>query len=111
MTAGQKVEKIFNHEEEDMKIFREKNEALRVASTKALAYSSMMIPSIVSLSYGCYAVSACVGGLLAIAGMMDLGSLAAYLVYVRQSAMPLNQFTQQVNLSCQRWQARSGSLR
>src|SRR5699024_1666513 len=69
----------------------------RTASTKALAYSSMMIPCIVSLSYGCYAVSACAGGLLAIAGMMDLGSLAAYLVYVRQSAMPLNQFTQQVN--------------
>lgn len=97
MVAGQKVEKIFNHEEEDMKIFREKNEALRIASTKALAYSSMMIPSIVSLSYGCYAVSACTGGLLAIAGRMDLGSLAAYLVYVRQSAMPLNQFTQQIN--------------
>ena len=97
MVAGQKVEKIFNHEEEDMKVFRKKNEDLRAASTKALAYSSMMIPSIVSLSYGCYAVSACAGGLLAIAGMMDLGSLAAYLVYVRQSAMPLNQFTQQVN--------------
>ena len=97
IVAGQKVEKIFNHEEEDMKIFREKNEALRIASTKALAYSSMMIPSIVSLSYGCYAVSACTGGLLAIAGRMDLGSLAAYLVYVRQSAMPLNQFTQQIN--------------
>ena len=97
MVAGQKVEKIFNNEEEDMKIFREKNEALRIASTKALAYSSMMIPSIVSLSYGCYAVSACTGGLLAIAGRMDLGSLAAYLVYVRQSAMPLNQFTQQIN--------------
>ena len=97
MVAGQKVEKIFNHEEEDMKIFREKNEALRIASTKALAYSSMMIPSIVSLSYGCYAVSVCTGGLLAIAGRMDLGSLAAYLVYVRQSAMPLNQFTQQIN--------------
>ena len=78
-------------------MFRKKNEDLRAASTKALAYSSMMIPSIVSLSYGCYAVSACAGGLLAIAGLMDLGSLAAYLVYVRQSAMPLNQFTQQVN--------------
>ena len=97
MVAGQKVEKIFNHEEEDMKVFREKNEALRKVSTKALAYSSMMIPSIVSLSYGCYAVSACAGGLLAIAGRLDLGTLAAYLVYVRQSAMPLNQFTQQVN--------------
>lgn len=97
MTAGQKVEKVFNHEEEDLKVFREKNEALRRASTKALGYSGMMVPSIVSLSYANYAVSACVGGLLAIAGLLDLGSLAAYLVYVRQSAMPLNQFTQQVN--------------
>ena len=97
MAAGQKVEKVFNHEEEDLKTFREKNEALRRASTKAQGYSGMMIPSIVSLSYVNYAVSACVGGLLAITGMMDLGSLAAYLVYVRQSAMPLNQFTQQVN--------------
>ena len=97
MTAGQKVEKVFNHEEEDLKVFREKNEALRRASTKALGYSGMMVPSIVSLSYANYAVSACAGGLLAIAGLMDLGSLAAYLVYVRQSAMPLNQFTQQVN--------------
>ena len=97
MAAGQKVEKVFNHEEEDLKVFREKNEALRKASTKALGYSGMMVPSIVSLSYANYAVSACAGGLLVIAGLMDLGSLAAYLVYVRQSAMPLNQFTQQVN--------------
>lgn len=97
MAAGQKVEKVFNHEEEDLKVFRKKNEALRKASTKALGYSGMMVPSIVSLSYANYAVSACTGGLLAIAGLMDLGSLAAYLVYVRQSAMPLNQFTQQVN--------------
>lgn len=97
MAAGQKVEKVFNHEEEDLNVFREKNEGLRRASTKALGYSGMMVPSIVSLSYANYAVSACAGGLLAIAGLMDLGSLAAYLVYVRQSAMPLNQFTQQVN--------------
>lgn len=97
MVAGQKVEKIFNHEEEDMKVFRKKNEALRKASTKALSYSGMMIPTIVSLSYANYAVSACVGGLFALSGLMDLGGLAAYLVYVRQSAMPLNQFTQQIN--------------
>lgn len=97
MTAGQKVEKIFNHEEEDMKIFRRRNEALRQAGTRALGYSGMMVPSIVSLSYVNYAVSACVGGLMTLSGLMDLGSLAAYLVYVRQSAMPLNQFTQQVN--------------
>lgn len=57
----------------------------------------MMVPSVVSLSYANYAVSACVGGLFTLAGMFDLGSLASYLVYVRQSAMPLNQFTSQVN--------------
>ena len=56
-----------------------------------------MIPVIVSLSYLNYAVSACVGGIFTIKGIMDLGSLSAYLVYVRQSAMPLNQFTQQIN--------------
>ena len=37
------------------------------------------------------------GGLFALAGLMDIGSLASYLVYVRQSAMPINQCTQQVN--------------
>ena len=42
-------------------------------------------------------VSACVGGLFALAGLTDLGTLASYLVYVRQSAMPMNQFTQQIN--------------
>ena len=97
MVAGQKVEKIFNHEEADMKEFRRRNEALRKAATSALSYSGMMIPSVVSLSYANYAVCACVGGLFALSGLMDLGSLASYLVYVRQSAMPLNQFTQQIN--------------
>lgn len=57
----------------------------------------MMVPTIVSLSYFNFAVSACVGALFTLAGMFDLGSLASYLVYVRQSAMPLNQFTQQGN--------------
>ena len=56
-----------------------------------------MVPVVVSISYLNYAVSACVGGLFALAGLMDIGSLASYLVYVRQSAMPINQCTQQVN--------------
>ncbi len=97
MVAGQKVEKVFNHEQIDFEEFCRRNEDLRKASTSALSYSSMMVPSVVSLSYANYAVSACVGGLFTLAGMFDLGSLASYLVYVRQSAMPLNQFTSQVN--------------
>lgn len=97
MTAGQKVEKVFNHEEKDFEIFCGMNEALRKESSGALTFAGMMVPTIVSLSYVNYAVSACVGGLFTIKGLMDIGSLSAYLVYVRQSAMPLNQFTQQVN--------------
>ena len=97
MVAGAKVEKIFNHEEQDFAEFCEKNEALRQSATKAMSYSGMMVPTIVSLSYFNYAVSACVGGMFVLSGLMDLGSLASYLVYVRQSAMPMNQFTQQMN--------------
>ena len=97
MMAGQKVEMVFNHEAADFAEFSKRNEALRTSSTKALSHSAMNIPVIVSLSYFNYAVSACVGGLFALAGLTDLGTLASYLVFVRQSAMPLNQFTQQIN--------------
>lgn len=97
MVSGQKVEKVFNHEEQDFREFCRRNEALRQSSTKALSYSGMMVPTIVSLSYFNYAVSACVGGMFVLSGLMDLGSLTSYLVYVRQSAMPMNQFTQQIN--------------
>ena len=97
MVAGQKVEKVFNHEAQDYEEFCRRNEAFRAAATKALTYSGMTVPTIVSLSYINYALSACVGGLFALAGLTDLGTLASYLVYVRQSAMPMNQFTQQIN--------------
>ena len=97
MAAGQKVEKVFNHEKVDFKKFCELNETLRRESTNALTFAGMMIPNIVSLSFVNYAVSACVGGLFALSGLLDIGSLSSYLVYVRQSAMPMNQFTQQVN--------------
>ena len=97
MVAGQKVEKVFNHEKKDFEEFCRRNERLRQASTNAMAYSGLMVPVVVSISYLNYAVSACVGGLFALAGLMDIGSLASYLVYVRQSAMPINQCTQQVN--------------
>ncbi len=97
MVAGQKVEKVFNHEPQDFEEFCRRNESYRAASTKALTYSGMTVPTIVALSYVNYAFSACVGGLFALAGLTDLGTVASYLVYVRQSAMPMNQFTQQIN--------------
>ena len=97
MVAGQKVEKVFNHEQTDFEEFCRRNEALREAGTKAAGYAGMMVPTVVSLSYVNYAVSACVGGLFVLMGLTDIGSLSSYLVFVRQSAMPLNQLTQQAN--------------
>lgn len=98
MMAGQKVEKVFHHEKKDLETFGRLNEELRRESSDALTFTGMQVPVIVSLSYLNYAVSACAGGFFAINGLLDLGSLSSYLVYVRQSALPLNQFTQQINL-------------
>ncbi|WP_374042424.1 ABC transporter ATP-binding protein [uncultured Oscillibacter sp.] len=97
MTVGQKVVKVFNHEPEGLRRFREKNEELRKAGTGAQAYAATMIPAVVSISYINYAIVAVLGGYMAMAGMTDIGSLASYLVFVRQAAMPINQFTQQSN--------------
>ncbi len=97
MVAGQKVVKVFNHEEENLRAFREKNEALRKAGTGAQGYAATMIPAVVSISYVNYAIVAVLGGIMALKGMTDVGSLASYLVFVRQAAMPINQLTQQSN--------------
>ena len=97
IVTGQKVEKVFNHEPQDFEEFCRRNEAYRKAAVKALTYSGLTIPTVVSLGYVNYAVSACVGGLFALSGLTDLGTLASYLVYVRQSSMPINRFTQQIN--------------
>ena len=97
MTAGQKVVKVFHHEEASRTIFAEKNESLRRSGTGAQAYAATMIPAVVSISYINYAIVAVLGGFMAMKGLTDVGSLASYLVFVRQSAMPINQFTQQSN--------------
>ena len=97
MVAGQKVVKVFNHEKENLDKFREKNRNLQKAGQSAQGYAATMIPAVVSISYINYAVIAVVGGIMVILGWSDIGSLASYLVFVRQSAMPINQFTQQGN--------------
>ena len=97
MMAGQKVVKVFNHEGASLEQFREKNEALRRAGTGAQSYAATMVPAVVTISYLNYAIVAVLGGIMAINGTTDVGSLASYLVFVRQAAMPINQFTQQTN--------------
>ena len=97
MVSGQKVVKVFNHEQASLQEFLEKNKKLRKEGTGAQSYAATMVPVVVSISYINYAIVAVLGGILAMRGMADVGSLASYLVFVRQAALPINQFTQQSN--------------
>ena len=96
MIEGQKVIKVFNHEEEAKAGFQNRNEAYRHAATRAQIFSGMMMPAMGNLNYINYAVTCCVGGILAIRSG-DLGGLAAFLQYSRQVGQPITQISQQVN--------------
>ncbi len=97
MMAGQKVVKVFNREGQVLAGFDHLNDRLRTSGTTAQSYASTMVPVTVAVSYVNFAVVTVVGALLAIRGLVDAGSLASYLVFVRQAAMPINQLTQQGN--------------
>ena len=97
MIEGQKVIKVFNHEKEAVDRFTALNDGYRQAATAAQAYAGMMMPAMGNLSKINYAVTCCVGGLLAIGGVFDVGSLGAYLLYVKQVSQPEGQISQQVN--------------
>ncbi len=98
MIEGQKVIKVFNHEKKAVAHFSELNVAYRDAATTAQAYAGAMMPAMANLSRINYAVTSCFAGLLALAGLLDVGSLGAYLVYVRQVSQPVAQISQQVNV-------------
>ncbi len=97
MIEGQKVIKVFNHEDEAITRFTGLNNGYRDAATAAQAYAGMMMPAMGNLSKINYAVTCCVGGLLAIGGVFDVGSLGAYLLYVKQVSQPVGQISQQIN--------------
>ena len=96
MIEGQKVIKVFNHEEAAKEGFRRRNEAYRRAGTLAQIFAGIMPPAMGNLSHVNYAVTCCVGAILAIRSG-DLGGLAAFLQYTKQVSQPLNQISQQVN--------------
>ncbi len=100
--TGQKVVKVFNHEEANKAIFEKKNQDLKESNFIAIRYSTSMVPMVVSLSYINYAIVAILGGLIALGYIpivtLTLGGISSFLVFVRQAALPINQFTQQSNL-------------
>ena len=100
MISGQKVVKIFNHEEVCKEDFDKLNEALRVNAYSAGKFSNMLGPINNNLGYVQYAVLAVVGGLLCVKSgnkLLTLGNLMAFMVLSRSFNMPISQISNQIN--------------
>ena len=100
MISGQKVVKIFNHEEVCKEDFDKLNEELRVNAYSAGKFSNMLGPINNNLGYVQYAVLAVVGGLLCVSSgssLLTLGNLMAFMVLSRSFNMPISQISNQIN--------------
>lgn len=94
---GQKVVKVFNHEEEVTEHFTQINDELRKASTGANTFASILMPLMNNLSYVNYAITAALGGMLAVKGFMTPGGIVAFLTNSRNFSQPITQVSQQFN--------------
>ena len=99
MMTGQKVVKVFSHEEKNIEEFNKLNEALFDTAYKANFYSSTIGPINNNLGYLSYVVCTIVGGLMALnpANPFTLGSLASFLTYNKSFNMPIQQISMQLN--------------
>ncbi len=97
MFSGQKVIKVFNHEEQSMAGFKDIAEELYGYSVRTNAYASMLMPINANISYITYAIVAVAGAKLLINGELAIGSLASFLLFVRQFAGPISNLSQQFN--------------
>ena len=97
MIEGQKVVKVFNHEEEAKADFDRLNEDLCQAATNAHTFASILMPIMGNMSHVHYAVTAAAGAGLIIAGWLDIGSITAFLQYTRSFFNPITQMSQQFN--------------
>ena len=97
--TGEKVVKVFNHEEASIRRFDELNEQLYRSSYKANAYSNILGPINSQLGNASYVLCALVGGILALnqfAGF-TVGGLASFLTFNKNFGMPINQVSMQLN--------------
>lgn len=99
MIDGQKVVKVFCHEDKANEEFDKLNEELCEAATRANTFANILMPIMNNLSYLHYAATAIVGGIMAVNGFggMNIGKLVSYLQFTRQFAQPITQVSQQLN--------------
>ncbi len=99
MVTGQKVIKVFCHEEKAKERFDQLNDTLRDEAAKANAFANIMGPVMNNLGHLQYALIAIAGGALALGGVggLTLGGIAAFLQLSRSFTMPIGQISQQFN--------------
>lgn len=99
MMGGQKVVKVFCHEEEAMERFNQLNDELFDCSKNANGYVNMMGPINAQLGHLSYVLCAICGGILALnnVGGFSLGGLVSFLTFNKNFSMPINQVSQQMN--------------
>ena len=97
MIERQKVVKVFNYEEESKEKFDELNEKLCDSMTKANMYANILMPCISNIGNLGYVLVAVIGGILSVNGILTIGSIAAFLQYVKAFTNPLSQVSQQMN--------------
>ena len=99
MMNGQKVVKVFCHEEESKKEFKELNDKLFVSADRANTFANFLGPINAQLGNISYVICAMAGGVLALnkVGGFTLGGLASFLTFNKSFSMPINQVSQQLN--------------
>ena len=99
MMNGQKVVKVFCHEEENIKNFKELNDQLYISADKANTYANILGPINAQLGNLSYVICAIIGGTLALnkVGGFTLGGLASFLTFNKSFSMPINQVSNQLN--------------
>ena len=99
MIDGQKVVKVFTHEDEACAEFDKLNEELCTAATRANTFANILMPVMNNLSYIHYAATAIAGGIMVAKGIgsMTVGTVVSYLQFTRQFSQPITQVSQQLN--------------
>ena len=97
MMNGQKVVKVFCYEERSKQKFDELNEELFQSSKKANSYGNTLMPCIMNIGNIGYVLVAVIGGILAVKQVLTIGSIAAFLQYIKAFTNPLGQVSQQIN--------------
>ena len=100
MTEGQKVVKVFSHEEKNIELFRELNEELRNSANNAAKYANTMMPINANLGNISYVFCAIVGALMALSGngSFTVGGLVSFLSFNRNFNMPISRISNQLNM-------------